>query len=168
MATSFAVSFHSCPLSCAVCVLISCKDSSRKGFGPTLTAPFTLINSLKAYLHIQLYPKVLEVGVSTYQLGETQFILLHTSYVLIALNHDSACIHLYWLLSDCLSVPNLPVRLELGTPPFSALSSDCYWGSANRGRSREMTRLDQGGGIQAPLPNFRVNDPRFCSVFPGS
>ena len=50
MATSFAVSFHSCPLSCAVCVLISCKDSSRKGFGPTLTAPFTLINSLKAYL----------------------------------------------------------------------------------------------------------------------
>ena len=52
-----------------------------------------------------------------------------------------------------------------GTLPFSALSSGCYWGSANRGRSREMTGLDKGGGIPPPPPNFRANDPRCCPVF---
>lgn len=51
-----------------------------------------------------------------------------------------------------------------GDSAISALSSDCYWGSANRGRSREMTRLDQRRrdlGSSSKLP-FMIPDSALC------
>jgi len=54
-------------------VLISCKETSQIGSGPTLMASFNLNYLFEAHLQIYSPSEVLGIRTSTYEFGGTQF-----------------------------------------------------------------------------------------------